>query len=134
MILIGFQVAGGCWYVLAIQRAVLCLQKQCQKNNNCQLVSLACYKKACNPPLPSDIDGLSCKNYNTSVGLQNAAACLNGDGWFLYGIYDSARQVVSSNSIAVKILYPIFWGIMILRYKQTYYKSTNDQFSNTHLE
>lgn len=109
-----FQVVGGCWYVLAIQRVASCLQQQCQKNNTCELMSLACYKIACKPSLPSVADKLSCNNFTTSVG-QNIEICLYADGSFLYGIYDSARQVVASDSIAVKILYPIFWGIMILR-------------------
>ena len=122
------QVVGGCWYVLAFQRVTLCLRQQCQKNNNCDLISLACYKTACNNSTqPSAIDGLSCNNSTTSTGFQNVAACLSDDGSFLYGIYDTARQVVSSNSITVKILYPIFWGIMILRYIKLILKEKKNQ-------
>lgn len=42
--------------------------------------------------------------------------CLDADGPYQYGIYKWALPVVSSSSIAVKILYPIFWGLMTLRY------------------
>ncbi|XP_038989982.1 cyclic nucleotide-gated ion channel 2-like isoform X1 [Phoenix dactylifera] len=112
---IASHVAGGCWYVLAIRRVASCLQQQCQKNNNCDLMSIACSREACNrPSLPAGIDELSCISNLTSVGNQNLHSCLNVDGPFQYGIYDAALPVMSSNSLAVKILYPIFWGLMTL--------------------
>ena len=112
-----FQVAGGCWYVLAIQRVASCLQQQCQKNNNCDLMSIACSREACNRlSLPAGINEQSCMNNLASVGNQNLLSCLNVDGPFQYGIYDAALPVISSNSLVVKILYPIFWGLMTLRY------------------
>ncbi|KAL5217628.1 hypothetical protein ABZP36_018312 [Zizania latifolia] len=45
---------------------------------------------------------------------QNVPACLSGNGLYAYGIYKGALPVISSNSFAVKILYPIFWGLMTL--------------------
>ncbi|KAG1368626.1 Cyclic nucleotide-gated ion channel 2 [Cocos nucifera] len=84
------KVAGGCWYVLAIQRVASCLQQQC-------------------------MDELACEsNLTTAIGIQNIPVCLNVNGPFRYGIYNWALPVVSSNSLAVKILYPIFWGLMTL--------------------
>ncbi|KAJ0982042.1 hypothetical protein J5N97_010297 [Dioscorea zingiberensis] len=96
---IASHVAGGCWYVLAIQRVASCFQHQCEKNHNCRLLSFACSSGFCktNETICSDI-----------------AVCFNGDGSFRYGIYDWAVPVVASNSLAVKILYPIFWGLMTL--------------------
>lgn len=113
-----FQVAGGCWYILAIQRVASCLQQQCQKNNNCDLMSMACSKEACKLfSLSAGIDEyLSCVNNLTFVGHQNLNACLDAGGPFQYGIYDEALPVISSNSLAVKILYPIYWGLINLRY------------------
>ncbi|RWW56624.1 hypothetical protein BHE74_00036643 [Ensete ventricosum] len=110
-------VAGGCWYVLAIQRVAACLQQQCEKNNNCDLVSLACSKEVCyHLPLASSMNNMSCEgDLAASIGMQNTPVCLNGDGPFPYGIYNWALPVVSSNSLVVKILYPIFWGLMTLR-------------------
>ncbi|KAL9424578.1 hypothetical protein AB3S75_031657 [Citrus x aurantiifolia] len=67
---IASHVAGGCWYVLAIQRVASCLRQQCHRQANCNLY-------------------LSCS-----------------EEW--------ALPVISSNSVAVKILYPIFWGLMTL--------------------
>ncbi|KAH6830368.1 Cyclic nucleotide-regulated ion channel family protein [Perilla frutescens var. hirtella] len=75
------QVAGGCWYVLAIQRVASCLKQQQRES-----------------------DG---NNLNVSM-------CLDVNGTYQYGIYKWGLPVVSSNSIAVKILYPIFWGLMTL--------------------
>ncbi|KAG1341983.1 hypothetical protein COCNU_05G002120 [Cocos nucifera] len=107
--------AGACWYVLAIQRVASCLRQQCQKNNNCDLMSMACSKEACNPlSLPAGIEELSCIDNLTFVGNQNLHACLNVDGPFQYGIYDAALPVISSNSLVVKILYPTFWGLVTL--------------------
>ncbi|KAJ6364680.1 hypothetical protein OIU76_029613 [Salix suchowensis] len=40
--------------------------------------------------------------------------CLDVNGAFNYGIYKWALPVISSNSLAVKILYPIFWGLLTL--------------------
>lgn len=112
---IASHVAGGCWYVLAIQRVASCLQQQCEKNHNCDLVSLACSKELCyRLPLPSGLDQLQCENNVTTAGVNNESVCLNVNGPFPYGIYNWALPVVSSNSLAVKILYPIFWGLMTL--------------------
>ncbi|KAJ8460014.1 hypothetical protein OPV22_032940 [Ensete ventricosum] len=113
---IASHVAGGCWYVLAIQRVAACLQQQCEKNNNCDLVSLACSKEVCyHLPLASSMNNMSCEgDLAASIGMQNTPVCLNGDGPFPYGIYNWALPVVSSNSLVVKILYPIFWGLMTL--------------------
>jgi cyclic nucleotide gated channel len=110
-----FQIAGGCWYVLAIQRVASCLRAECQKTNNCNLMSLACSKEMCFQFPWSDISELACDTNLTSFGQTNLPACLSGNGAFAYGIYKGALPVISSNSLAVKILYPIFWGLMTLR-------------------
>ncbi|KAF8399552.1 hypothetical protein HHK36_015419 [Tetracentron sinense] len=108
---IASHVAGGCWYVLAIQRVASCLRQQCERSNKCNL-SLSCSKEVCYRfPLQSDMIGSPCGNNSTAVRIP---VCLNGDGPFHYGIYKWALPVVSSNSIAVKTLYPIFWGLMTL--------------------
>ncbi|XP_077223649.1 cyclic nucleotide-regulated ion channel family protein isoform X1 [Tasmannia lanceolata] len=110
---IASHVAGGCWYVLAIQRVVSCIKQQCENENSCKLFSLSCSKEVCyRLPLPLDRVQYSCGN-NTKV-TGNIPVCLNGDGPFRFGIYKWALPIVSSNSVAVKILYPIFWGLMTL--------------------
>lgn len=84
---IASHVAGGCWYVLSIQRVATCLKLHCNANEDGDP----------NPPIISTI-------------------CFDVNGPFQYGIYKWALPVVSSTSISVKILYPIFWGLMTLRY------------------
>ncbi|XP_014497841.1 cyclic nucleotide-gated ion channel 2 [Vigna radiata var. radiata] len=107
---IASHVAGGCWYVLAIQRVASCLRQQCQKTNGCNL-SLSCSEEVCYQSLSSAI-GDSCGG-NSTVVLKKPY-CLDVEGPFKYGIYQWALPVISSNSLAVKILYPIFWGLMTL--------------------
>ncbi|RLN41398.1 cyclic nucleotide-gated ion channel 2 [Panicum miliaceum] len=88
---------------------------ECKKNNSCDLVSLACSNEICfHPPWSSNINGFACDTNMTSFGQQNVSTCLSGNGSFAYGIYLGALPVISSNSLAVKILYPIFWGLMTL--------------------
>lgn len=106
------QVAGGCWYVLAIQRVASCLKQQCDKSGTCNL-SLSCSEEVCYQFL------LGAGTLDTPCGGNSTVIrkplCLDVNGPFKYGIYKWALPVVSSNSVAVKILYPIFWGLMTLR-------------------
>ncbi|CAA0828385.1 Cyclic nucleotide-gated ion channel 2 [Striga hermonthica] len=109
---IASHVAGGCWYVLAIQRVASCLKQQCIKNGPCNL-SLYCSEEICDrASLPPGV--LENRCMTNSTAMAGVSLCLDVDGPFRYGIYKSALPVVSSSSIAVKILYPIFWGLMTL--------------------
>ncbi|KAL1824467.1 hypothetical protein ACET3Z_011245 [Daucus carota] len=110
---IASHVAGGCWYVLAIQRVASCLRQQCERKASCDL-SLSCSEEVCYQLFMSAADTLDnpCGGNSSSV-LRNPI-CLDVNGPFHYGIYKGALPVISSNSVAVKILYPIFWGLMTL--------------------
>ncbi|XVE83726.1 hypothetical protein DITRI_Ditri16bG0109400 [Diplodiscus trichospermus] len=109
---IASHVAGGCWYVLAIQRVASCLRQHCERNEKCKL-SLSCSEEVCYQFLfPEEAVGNTCGGNSTKV--VGKPLCLDVDGPFNYGIYQWALPVVSSNSVAVKILYPIFWGLMTL--------------------
>ncbi|KAE8661347.1 Cyclic nucleotide-gated ion channel 2 [Hibiscus syriacus] len=92
---IASHVAGGCWYVLTMQRIALCLRQQCARNEQCGKLSLSC-------------------GAGDSSKVTGRPLCFDVKGPFGYGIYQWALPVVSSNSVAVKILYPIFWGLMTL--------------------
>ncbi|KAL3643888.1 Cyclic nucleotide-gated ion channel 2 [Castilleja foliolosa] len=110
---IASHVAGGCWYVLAIQRVASCLKQQCELNGSCNL-SLSCSEEVCYQFLsPQDTLGNPCGGGNSTI-IRREPMCLDINGPFAYGIYKWALPVVSSNSVAVKILYPIFWGLMTL--------------------
>ncbi|XP_007032654.2 PREDICTED: cyclic nucleotide-gated ion channel 2 isoform X1 [Theobroma cacao] len=109
---IASHVAGGCWYVLAIQRVASCLRQQCERSERCKL-SLSCSEEVCYQFLfPAEAVGNPCGGNSTKV--VGKPLCLDVQGPFNYGIYQWALPVVSSNSVAVKILYPIFWGLMTL--------------------
>ncbi|XP_057768654.1 cyclic nucleotide-gated ion channel 2-like isoform X1 [Salvia miltiorrhiza] len=107
---IASHVAGGCWYVLAIQRVASCLKQRCTLSGTCNL-SLSCSEEVCYQMLKSGAMDIPCGGGNSTV---RKPMCLDVNGPFQYGIYKWALPVVSSNSIAVKILYPIFWGLMTL--------------------
>ncbi|KAI9121434.1 hypothetical protein K1719_008467 [Acacia pycnantha] len=111
--LIASHVAGGCWYVLAIQRVAACLSQQCERGYGCDL-PLSCSDEVCYKFLsPTGTEGTSC-NGNLTTVVARKPLCLDAHGPFKYGIYQWALPVISSNSLAVKILYPIFWGLMTL--------------------
>lgn len=109
---IASHVAGGCWYVLAIQRVAACLRQHCESKSTCNF-SLSCSEEVCYQFLPpAGTVGNPCGgNFTTST---RRPLCLDFNGPYRYGIYKLALPVISSNSIAVKILYPIFWGLMTL--------------------
>ncbi|XP_024960206.1 cyclic nucleotide-gated ion channel 2-like [Cynara cardunculus var. scolymus] len=110
---IASHVAGGCWYVLAIQRVVVCLRKRCNMKNSCNL-TLSCADEICYQfLLPEGTFGDRCAGNSTTSEFRKPA-CLDVNGPFNYGIYRWALPVISSNSLTVKILYPIFWGLMSL--------------------
>ncbi|GLT36233.1 hypothetical protein SLA2020_106260 [Shorea laevis] len=109
---IASHVAGGCWYVLAIQRVVNCLQKQCERKGQYNL-SLSCSKEGCYRLLLQAGMMGNPSGGNSTITVRKPL-CLQDNGPYNYGIYQWALPVVSSNSVAVKILYPIFWGLMTL--------------------
>ncbi|XP_068336818.1 cyclic nucleotide-gated ion channel 2-like [Pyrus communis] len=111
---IASHVAGGCWYVLAIQRVASCLRQHCDQNVKCNL-SLSCSDEVCYQfLLPAATIGNPCGGNTTTSVMRKPPLCLDVNGTFNYGIYQWALPVISSNSLAIKILYPIFWGLMTL--------------------
>ncbi|GMP30690.1 hypothetical protein CsSME_00005240 [Camellia sinensis var. sinensis] len=109
---IASHVAGGCWYVLAIQRVASCLRQQCHMKSKCKL-SLSCSEEICYQfLLPAGTVGNPCGGNSTT--MVRKPLCLDVNGPYRYGIYKWALPVISSNSLSIKILYPIFWGLMSL--------------------
>ncbi|XP_045828621.1 cyclic nucleotide-gated ion channel 2-like [Trifolium pratense] len=103
------QVAGACCYVLAIQRVASCLQQQCDRSVGCSL-PLSCSEEICYRSyslFPPGTIGNSCGGNSTLI----PPVCLDVEGPFRYGIYKWALPVISSDSLADKILDPIFWGL-----------------------
>lgn len=102
--------------MLAIQRVASCLEQQCERSPGCNL-SVSCLEAACyRYALPNGtLANSSCGGNFTTAMMRKPILCLDVEGPFKYGIYQSALPVISSNSLAVKILYPICWGLMTLR-------------------
>ncbi|ESR44485.1 hypothetical protein CICLE_v10011242mg [Citrus x clementina] len=98
--LIFSHVAGGCWYALATQRIVTCLQQQCENSKSCDF-PVSCSKVYHKSQFPLAL-------------MVGKSSCLDDDGPYRYGIYAAALPVISSNSTADTILYPIFWGLLNL--------------------
>ncbi|KAB2011339.1 hypothetical protein ES319_D09G012100v1 [Gossypium barbadense] len=111
--LIASHVAGGCWYVLATQRVVTCLQHRCERSARCD-ISSSCSKVFCSTQYLSPANMLKMSRCGGNSTLMTKSFCFDPDGVFRYGIYEPALPVISSNSLAVKILYPIFWGLLNL--------------------
>ncbi|XP_021682294.2 cyclic nucleotide-gated ion channel 2 isoform X3 [Hevea brasiliensis] len=109
--LIASHVIGGCWYVLATQHVMSCLKEQCERNSNCNL-SLSCSMDVCYQFMyPEDKFGNQCGNNSKMIAKP---LCLDDEGPFNHGIYTEGLLVVTSNSLAVRVLYPIFWGLLNL--------------------
>lgn len=106
---IASHVAGGCWYVLAIQRVAACLHRQCKNTNDCNLLMLGCSK-----PIRYSLDKDDLLPSTWGKNDTFHSGCLSGDGAFHYGIYKWALPLVTSTRWTERTLYPIFWGLMTL--------------------
>lgn len=115
------QLTGACWYLLATQRFASCLNQQCDPSRNCNL-SLYCSLDSRDKSLLPAAGNL------TTV----TSKCLDVDGPFEYGIYKPVVFVYSSNKMAGKILYPIFWGLLCLRYICVYINSIHKSIFHLH--
>lgn len=89
--------------MLATQRVMSCLQQQCEASRNCNL-SIYCSKQV------FSAGKLSGGNAFTKI----TTMCLDEDTTFGYGIYKPLLVVYAGNTLAVRILYPIYWGLINL--------------------
>lgn len=108
------QAAGACWYLLGIQRSAKCLREQCRLTDGCDLRLLSC-KDSIYYGTTSNI----MRDRARVAWAENKQArfiCLDGSRNYNYGCYEWTVQLVANNSRLEKILLPIFWGIMTLRY------------------
>jgi len=87
----------------------MCLQKQCDVSAKCNF-SISC-SKVISYQFPSPAESLG-----NLLGGNWSSPCFDNDGPFNYGIYGDALPVISSESLSVRVLYPIFWGLLNLRY------------------
>lgn len=109
--LVASHVCGGCWYLLSIQRVTACLRQHCEGTPRCNL-PIACANEICYTFVSSkETLGNPCAA--TTVMVEKPL-CLDADGPFRHGIYEWALPVITSKSIVIKIIYPIFWGLLTL--------------------
>ncbi|KAM1141814.1 hypothetical protein FF1_041662 [Malus domestica] len=94
-------IVGGCWYVLATQRVMSCFQQQCDRSLNCNL-SIYCSKEIFS----------NGKFSGGSAFTKIKTLCLDKDTPFKYGIYQPLLDVYAGSTLAVRILYPIYWGLI----------------------
>ncbi|GLJ33050.1 hypothetical protein SUGI_0665180 [Cryptomeria japonica] len=102
--------AGACWYLLGIQRAAKCLQKQCEVNKGCDFNILGCVS----PIFYSSSLVRNPERLAWRVNNDVHAICIKGDGRFNYGAYKWVVPLVTNTNRIEKILFPIFWGLMTL--------------------
>lgn len=107
------QAVGACWYLLGIQRAAKCLKEQCMENKACGRTALSCVEPIYygTKTIIEDRERLAWAS-NTHA----RATCLDSSDQFSYGAYKWTVPLVTNTSRLEKILLPIFWGLMTLRY------------------
>ncbi|KAI3841742.1 hypothetical protein MKX03_032220 [Papaver bracteatum] len=105
------QVAGGSWYVIAIERVANCVRHQCGQMANCTL-HLRCPTYPCYR-FPLIDSNNSCTN-NVVRYPNEVPYCLSAAGLFPYGIFKSALPVISSDCFFDKIRLSFRWGLKSL--------------------
>lgn len=112
------QAVGACWYLLGIQRAAKCLEEKCRVTRGCGLTTLSC-----EDPFYYGISSLLGGSDRTRLAWgenkEARSSCLQAVGSndsFDYGAFIWTVQLVTNRSRLEKILFPIFWGLMTLRY------------------
>lgn len=113
---VGVQAAGACWYLLGIQRAAKCLREQCRMDirGGCELRLLSCKE-----PIYYGTTSMLMRDRERLAWAENKQArttCIQSSDNYDYGAYKWTVQLVTNDSRLEKILFPIFWGLMTLRY------------------
>lgn len=114
---INLQAAGACWYLLGIQRAAKCLKEQCGTISGCGVRILSCKEPIYygTTSMVKDTARLA-----WAVNKKARSTCLENADNYDYGAYKWTVQLVTNDSRLEKILFPIFWGLMTLRYYYYY--------------
>lgn len=107
------QAAGACWYLLGLQRASKCLGEECAVASGCSIKTLACK----DPIYYGTSSLLKDKARLAWANNKNARSnCLDSADNFEYGGYKWTIQLVTNDNRLEKILFPLFWGLMTLRF------------------
>lgn len=107
------QAAGACWYLLGVQRSAKCLKEQCENTMGCDIRMLSCKEPVY---YGTTVMVLDRARLAWAQNHQARSVCLDINTNYTYGAYQWTIQLVSNESRLEKILFPIFWGLMTLRY------------------
>lgn len=107
------QAVGACWYLLGTQRAAECLKGKCMETNACRSRMLTCeeFMYYGTKTLVKDHTRLLWGEDRSA-----RSTCLQDNDSYSYGVYKWTVQLVTNENRMEKILFPIFWGLMTLRY------------------
>lgn len=107
-----FQVAGACWYLLAIQQVQTCLYLRCKDTHGCNTRWLGCPLPISGGYQPMNDEGWVHWGEDEYI----IGSCMSSSGDYDFGIYQWAVSLVLEHTWLERIMYPIFFGIMTLRY------------------
>ncbi|EPS68288.1 cyclic nucleotide-gated ion channel 2, partial [Genlisea aurea] len=86
--------SGGCWYILSIERAAMCLS-QTRALMSCNRETWIQY-------------------FHTNSSTKKSVCFEENQTSFPYGIYQFALPLMTSNAFTIKLLYANLWGLMAL--------------------
>ncbi len=104
------QVAGSIWYLLTVQRVESCIHLQCKNMPGCNYSYMGC-------PVPIAFSKQPLDDLRVAWAQNpNVTGCLQGGDDFGFGIYSLSVPLVTDVIPVNKILLPLFWGVMTMRY------------------
>lgn len=107
------QAVGGCWYLLGIQRATKCLNEQCVATEGCGARMVGCVS-------PIYYGTATAIKDNGRLGwasnVSARAICLGPSNKYDYGAFKWSVLLFTNTNRLEKILLPLLWGFMTLRY------------------
>lgn len=117
--------AGACWYLLGVQRAAKCLKEQCGSSSGCGMRLLSCrdpiFYGITKNYQRNDMLGRDRARFDWSNNRLPKFMCLQTAENFDFGAYKWTVQLVVNPSRLEKILFPIFWGLMTLRFTSIFF-------------
>lgn len=99
-------VIGSCWYMLGLLRVNKCLEGVCRNSTFADCKKFIDCGRGTNY---GSLEGYP--EWNVWKQDENLNACFSEDGTFNYGIYKTAVNLITENSLMRKYVYSSFWGL-----------------------
>ncbi|MCO5573222.1 hypothetical protein L7F22_026991 [Adiantum nelumboides] len=108
--LVAAHVAGACWYLLAIQRVVVCMLDRSKEGSIGSLKFMGCHRPITYQAFPLE------KAASSAINLTTLSLCFRQQDTqgYNYGIFQWAIPLLTGRAWSTKLLYPLFWGLMTL--------------------